>query len=227
MTALAVTNTFAIGATITAAGHNTNYSDIVTYINNRNAGSTTWDALSVASATNVPGIFNNSTGMQDILRCQDNGTNVLLVPNGGIITMANQSGCRVYTNAGGQTIATVTTAKVQFRSKTYDTQSEFDAVTNYRFIATVAGKYLIMAHLKFTETTDVTNTTIYIYKNGAIAAEETKLGGSNTIAYLLIQDILSLAANDYVEIFMNNGAGSTITLGSAEKDSFLSIAKVA
>lgn len=86
MATLSVSNTFADGNTITAAGHNTNNSDIVNYINNRNSGSATWDAVSSASASNVPGTFNNSSGTQDILRCQDNGTSVLTVADGGATT---------------------------------------------------------------------------------------------------------------------------------------------
>lgn len=48
---LAVTNTFASGATITAAGFNTNFTDVVNYINNRNDGTDEWQLLKVTSTT--------------------------------------------------------------------------------------------------------------------------------------------------------------------------------
>lgn len=86
MATLSVTNTFVDGNTILAAGHNTNFSDIVTYINNRNDGSSTWDALRVTTSSAVVAIFNNSTGTSDIFRCQDNGTNVLIIADGGALT---------------------------------------------------------------------------------------------------------------------------------------------
>lgn len=58
MASLAVTNTFSAGATIIASQHNTNFSDIVNYINNRNSGSTKWDGISTSGALAVDG---NST----------------------------------------------------------------------------------------------------------------------------------------------------------------------
>ena len=48
---LAVTNTFASGATITAAGFNTNFTDVVNYINNRNDGTDEWQLVKVTSST--------------------------------------------------------------------------------------------------------------------------------------------------------------------------------
>lgn len=54
MADLAVTNTFVSGASITAAGHNTNFSDVVTYINNRNGGTDTWSFVKVSSTNGNP-----------------------------------------------------------------------------------------------------------------------------------------------------------------------------
>lgn len=53
MANFAATNTFVSGASITAAGHNTNWSDITTYINNRNASTTAWDGFSLAVNTKL------------------------------------------------------------------------------------------------------------------------------------------------------------------------------
>lgn len=92
MTALAVTNTFTTGATITASGHNANFSDIVTYVNNRNSGSSTWDAVYATSASIVPLIANNSTGSVNIANFQDNGTNVMTVADGGAVTITATAG---------------------------------------------------------------------------------------------------------------------------------------
>lgn len=92
MAVLAVTNTFADGNTITASGHNTNFSDIVNYVNNRNDGSATWDALRVTTASAAVAILNNSNGAVNVLNCQDNGTNVLSVADGGATVITATAG---------------------------------------------------------------------------------------------------------------------------------------
>lgn len=92
MANLSVTNTFTDGAVIEASEHNTNNSDITTYINNRNSGSTAWDAVKSEHATNVPVIANNSTGTQNIANFQDNGTNVLAIADGGATTVTATAG---------------------------------------------------------------------------------------------------------------------------------------
>lgn len=83
MATLSVTNTFADGNTITAAGFNTNYSDIVNYINNRNSGSSTWDAVSALSSSGVSLTADNSSGTSDIVQFKDNGSTVFSVQDGG------------------------------------------------------------------------------------------------------------------------------------------------
>jgi len=83
MSTLSVTNTFSSGTIADASQVNTNFTDITTYINNRNAGSATWDALSVASASVVPLIVNNSTGSQNIANFQANGSNATVIDSVG------------------------------------------------------------------------------------------------------------------------------------------------
>src|SRR3990167_2986543 len=92
MASLSVTNTFSSGATITASGHNQNFSDIVNYVNNRNSGSSTWDAVSSSSTSNVPLVCNNSTGTQNIANFQDNGSNVFSIADGSVVMTQNSQG---------------------------------------------------------------------------------------------------------------------------------------
>lgn len=49
MANVAVTNTFAAATTISSSQVNTNFSDLVTYINNRNGASATWDNVTISS----------------------------------------------------------------------------------------------------------------------------------------------------------------------------------
>lgn len=87
MASVAVTNTFVANTDAKASEVNTNFSDLVTYVNNRNSGSSTWDAVSSSHATNVPITANNSSGTQNIANFQDNGSNVLSVADGGATTL--------------------------------------------------------------------------------------------------------------------------------------------
>lgn len=53
MANLTITNTLVAGTRIAAAAHNTNYSDISTYINNRNTAAASWDGFSCAAAITI------------------------------------------------------------------------------------------------------------------------------------------------------------------------------
>lgn len=89
MAIFAVTNTFSAGSTITAAGHNTNWSDVTTWLNNRYNGTDTWlnmkvsataanpvDIASSGSTTEVS-INNTATDGDPILSFELSGTAVV------------------------------------------------------------------------------------------------------------------------------------------------------
>jgi len=92
MTAPAVTYTFSNNTIADGSQVSTNCSDLVTYISNRNDGSSTWDRLLVTSSSAVPLIVNNSSGTVNIANFQDNGTNVLTIANGGTTTITAVNG---------------------------------------------------------------------------------------------------------------------------------------
>lgn len=62
MASLTITNTFTTGTTILASEVNTNFTDISTYINNRNAGSTDWDFVSSAGLITAKALFRSNDG---------------------------------------------------------------------------------------------------------------------------------------------------------------------
>lgn len=53
MSNVSVTNTFTAGTTAVAADVNTNFSDLVTWLNNRNGATTSWDGFSLASTAQM------------------------------------------------------------------------------------------------------------------------------------------------------------------------------
>jgi len=62
MASLTITNTFTTGTKILAAETNTNFTDISTYINNRNAGSTDWDFVSSAGLITAKALIRANDG---------------------------------------------------------------------------------------------------------------------------------------------------------------------
>ncbi len=60
MANLAVTNTFVAATTILSAAVNTNFSDIVSFVNNRNSASSSWDQLAVAGNAAITGTLTNT-----------------------------------------------------------------------------------------------------------------------------------------------------------------------
>lgn len=67
MTSVAVTNTFSSGTTMSSSQVNTNYSDLVTYINNRNSGSATWDIVKISStSSNALSVVSSASGSTEV-----------------------------------------------------------------------------------------------------------------------------------------------------------------
>lgn len=89
MANVAVTNTFTNGTTADASQVNTNFSDLVNFVNNRNTAVTSWDGFSVATASAVPAVIDNLTGANDVVRFKDNGSIVLSVSDNGNVVMGN------------------------------------------------------------------------------------------------------------------------------------------
>jgi hypothetical protein len=98
-----------------------------------------------------------------------------------------------------QTVTTNTYTKAALNTEEFDTNSNFDSVTNYRFTPTVAGYYQINAGVSFSTT--VTYAQILIYKNGA----SYKYNFSQLSAGNYTQNISSIVycngSTDYIELY--------------------------
>ena len=100
--------------------------------------------------------------------------------------------------------------KVTFGTEDFDTESNYDT-TNSKFVAPIAGKY------RFNVTIIVSggigsNAEVYFAKNGT--KEKSVYFSGNDLAFLHTiggSAVLSLAANDYIEVFAFNDSGSSRT----------------
>jgi hypothetical protein len=122
--------------------------------------------------------------------------------------MKNPYKFSVYRNSSYTLTASALT-KMPFDTKEFDTGSNFDNVTNFRFTAPVAGFYWFSTRVDFSTTATRGIATFYV--NGAettgkrgtdIAVSASELAG-------VASAILSLSANDYVEVWYYTIGGTT------------------
>ena len=135
---------------------------------------------------------------------------------GTVMVSGNMPAFIAYSTAT-QTFSSGTWTKAQFNNKLYDTNSNFDATTNYRFTPTVAGYYQINSI--FPITTGMNYAQIAIYKNGSAYKS---LYTYQTQGYSIqISDIVYFnGSTDYIEIYINPSATSTNNSATQTTSSF-------
>lgn len=149
-------------------------------------------------------------GAIDLSQAGAVGSSILPVANGGTGVTAFPA-FSVHRNGADQTAAaTATFTKLQFTTEEFDTNSNFDNATNYRFTPTVAGKYIINASVTILSLASGSRMAVSIYKNGAVFKNS---GPGNTGAAGVIQAVVSAVVDfngstDYVEFFVFHSNGS-------------------
>jgi hypothetical protein len=122
----------------------------------------------------------------------------------------------VYLN-GNQAIPNATYTKIQFNAKEFDTNSNYDATTNFRFQPTVAGYYQIDAAFFRTSSvfTNSTETALLLYKNGSsfkvlqsVYSQVFALGGAALV--------YANGSTDYFEIYILQNTGGSINLSGTQ-----------
>ena len=115
MSSLTITNSFTSGTTISSSQVNTNFSDISTYINNRNSATATWDALKVSATSANPVEFKSSAASCEVdLDCT--GT------NGSPFITFRRSGTTYFTigvNGAGSNLFTIGTSSLTTNNSLY------------------------------------------------------------------------------------------------------------
>jgi hypothetical protein len=140
------------------------------------------------------------------------GTTTLTLPVQTGTVMVNGPAFSAY-QSSAQSISNSTTTKIQFQTEEYDTNSNYDNATNYRFTPTVAGYYQVSAAMLISSPTgfaDGRYALLSIYKNGA---EFKRLNMPNTDVYSVGGSALVYfnGSTDYVEMYTNFFAASSPT----------------
>lgn len=159
-----------------------------------------WNILGANDAS-----FNDGTGIFGLYK------NLLAVDS-------NPYKFRAYRVTSNQTAASGF-VKVQLNGETFDTNSNFDSATNYRYVAPVAGFYLFNGGIQMSTSTN-DDYQANLYKNGSIAiygALQHAATGTTSLRPL-VSGIIQLAATDYVELFgyTSNVGGAAYAHGTAQ-----------
>jgi len=119
----------------------------------------------------------------------------------------------VYSTAG-TSATTGTFTKVQFDTKTFDTNTNYNTST-YRFTPTVAGYYQFNATVSFSSVGTAGQMCVSLYKNGTRSIDGMLLSQTATAScYSTVSGILYCnGSTDYVEVYAYQSTGSTQNVG--------------
>ena len=116
-----------------------------------------------------------------------------------------------YYSGGGQSISAGVVTKIQYNTEEFDTNSNYDNTTNYRFTPTVAGYYEATMAVEFGANANVI---IYLYKNGSSAKRYYPTTGTTIYAAQMTALIYMNGTTDYLEGYVYNNGGGTVASGS-------------
>lgn len=132
---------------------------------------------------------------------------------------------RAYLTAAQDNLTDATFIKVLLDTETYDVGNDFDAVTNNRFVAPVAGFYMCSALVAYNNTVAEKRYFAAIYKNNAVHSAASMIIGTSTSSLAVSNnDIIQLAVGDYVELYARVDAGAnTIDLIPGSSNTYLAV----
>jgi len=109
--------------------------------------------------------------------------------------------------SASQTLTSGTTTKITFNTENFDTNSNYDNSTNYRFTPTTAGKYFVYLMLQFqhSSTNNVQEVVGIIQKNGS-ASHEFSIGNYANYSFQILSTTVTAVidfngSTDYIEAF--------------------------
>ncbi len=168
-----------------------------------------------------------TTGADIVLQTGNNGAvEAGRIYNSGIVSNSLQSGARVYRDSTNQTVTNGVATKVEYNAENWDTQGEYDSVTNFRFTATVAGKYQVNGGVQMLNMAADKQMILDIYVNGSLFSTSTYVTVTSGDNWVKISDIVSLAANGYVEMFITQNDTTSRDIYFNQANTFMSIQKL-
>lgn len=117
--------------------------------------------------------------------------------------------------------------KIEWTTKDFDTNSDFDETTNYRHTPTVAGKYLYSVAIKIDSAVAGDGLYLDIVKNGSLYKRcSTRTQGTSLESLVVVVVTDMNGSTDYIETFAENVARNTSTLHGPEYSSYFTGCKI-
>ena len=156
----------------------------------------------VINASTTSGLVMTSD-LSGVLQFQQNG---VALPNGGVAPAFSAY------QSSAQTLSSGATTKIQFQTEEWDTNSNFDNVTNYRFTPTVAGYYQVNTAINASFSTG--EVALFVYKNGSAykILNDTQTNALYTISGTTL--VYLNGSTDYIEIYLYTNNGVTTSTSS-------------
>ena len=149
----------------------------------------------------------NTSGSVTISSPAVSGTTTLTLPTNTGTVMVNGPAFSAY-NGSAQSIANNTFTKLQFPTEEFDTNSNYDNATNYRFTPTVAGYYQFVACVNFSLAGGIGITSFY--KNGSEFKRGSQIIGGSSIQPNSTALIYCNGTTDYVEAYTYHTSGGSV-----------------
>jgi hypothetical protein len=148
------------------------------------------------------------------------GSTTLTLPaaTGTVMVSGNMPAFSAY-RTGNQTLTSNTWTKIQLNTEEFDTNSNFDSTTNYRFTPTVAGYYQVNAILDLGGT-GVTFTISSFYKNGSSFKYIGYITNAAEIIHTGSYLIYMNGTTDYLEVYAYITATSPTVFGASTAVAF-------
>lgn len=135
------------------------------------------------------------------------------------------AGCRAWLNTT-TSIPNSTSTAIPLDRESFDTDAFRDDAVNPTRLTVPAGKgglYVVTAGIVYAANgTGVRR--ILVYVNGTPASIQTVLAHGTDSNYVLLADVLNLAAGDYVELFATQTSGGALNAVGSEESTFLALA---
>lgn len=145
-------------------------------------------------------ISTDTSGTLNIVTGSGSGANAITIDASQNVTIAKGvTGTPAFSAypSGSQSVTTSTWTKLQYNTEEFDTNSNYDNVTNYRFTPTVAGYYSFTAGAILATT--VSRTILGFYKNGSLFKAFDLNYSLNSVSGATL--IYLNGSTDYVELY--------------------------
>jgi len=182
---------------------------------------TTFNSKQAGGTYVTPTTLNNNSLAASVTTLTTSGTNTMSALGAGIATFSAAGVISSLvqpafsaSRSANQTITTGATTKVEFNTEQFDTNSNYDNATNYRFTPTVAGYYQINVALNGADAgVGSQDVLLRLYKNGAqyLAPMRRQTGAGAQVGITLSQ-LVYCNGTDYLEVYLQVVAGTNFVI---------------